>query len=233
MKDQTLATLIDQYLMGTISPQDKANLEQLMATDPSVAELFKENQLAFNAIQLEQNRRLKDKLRALDKDDLTRQGFFSSRSGKLTFVLVTLFIFYYMASAYYSVESIAGRNLERYITSDDSAKDLSETEMAWKEAEGAFLMKEYPTALLRYKSLAEIQENESSQIIRWNILMTRLALEGSTPSWKQDLETFARETSGDLGTKASRLSRFLGTVYGRFFTKSFQENFSSIKPRLI
>jgi len=233
MEDQTLAALIDQYLLGTISPQDKAYLEQLMATDPSVATIVSENQLAFKAIQLERNRRLKEKLRALDEDDLKRQGFFSSKSGMLTFVVVTLFLLYYLASAYYSIESIACRNIESYASSGLSIKDQKEMESAWKEAEEAFRRKEYQSAIHRYEPLAERYDREQANVAKWNILMARLAIEGPTTSWKHSLDSFARDTPGVLTIKAYKLSGFFESALGRFFTQQFQEKFSSIKPRLI
>lgn len=233
MKDQTLAALIDQYLMGTISPQDKSHLEQLIATDPSVAESVREHQVAFKAIQQERNRLLKEKLRALDQDDLKRQGFFSSRSGLLTLGLVTLFLLYYLISAYYSVESIAGRNLESYSSIGLPSRESIAFEVSWKEAEHAFQTRDYPSAILRYTSLAELHNKQYTDVAEWNILMARLAMEGPTPYWKHNLESFARDTQGILAIKAYKLSAFLESAYGRFFTRQFQEKFTSIKPRLI
>ena len=52
MEEQTLETLIDHYLLGTISPIDKTKLEKAMADDPTVAALVQDSQRAFKALLL-------------------------------------------------------------------------------------------------------------------------------------------------------------------------------------
>lgn len=63
MKEHNLNDWIDQYLLGTIDPEHKAQLEQLMARDAVVAERVRDSQVAFEAIRLVRNRHLREKIR--------------------------------------------------------------------------------------------------------------------------------------------------------------------------
>mgnify|MGYP003401826928 CR=1 FL=1 len=61
MGEHRLTTLIDQYLLGTISLEDRSKLEQLMLSDPSVSKLVRESEAAFKVLQHEKKTPAKGK----------------------------------------------------------------------------------------------------------------------------------------------------------------------------
>ena len=69
MGEHRLTNLIDQYLLGTISPEDRAKLEQLILSDPSVSKQVRESEATYKVLQHEKNHRQKEKLRGLDRDE--------------------------------------------------------------------------------------------------------------------------------------------------------------------
>jgi len=233
MEEHTLSALIDQYLLGTISTQDRAYLEELIVTDPTVAELVKESKMAYKAILFERNRRLREKLRDLDNEVMQRQDFFSTGIGKLSFLLGCLFVLFYLASVYFSPASIARRNFVDFSISALVAEGHQEQETARKEAKDAFMRKEYEIAIQHYVSLSEQPDTEFSFPARWNILMAQLALEGPTKQWKIALDSYTREAPGPIAAKAYKLAAFFESGYYKLLHKHFRENLSSLKPRLI
>src|SRR6187397_2898059 len=109
MEEPVLLEWIDQYLLGTISPEHKAELERMMTADPEVAELVKESKEAFKVLQSERNRLLREKLRAIDKDENLRSLFLPKWILMLLLCLVILVGGWYWAAQYYSNQAIAMR----------------------------------------------------------------------------------------------------------------------------
>jgi len=233
MGEHRLTNLIDQYLLGTINPEDRAKLEQLILSDPSVSKLVRESEAAFKVLQHEKKRRLKEKLRGLDRDDLMHQGLFSRPVGWLSIMLLAVVAGIYLLAGYYSHPSIALRNFETYPTEINYAVDTREDVAAWAKAQNAFLARDFETAIQHYISLAEHPEEKRKYAAKWNILLAQLALEGPTPNWKMSLDTFTKSAPEPLRSKAIRLSGFLDTFIYRLFQKQLRDRFSTLKPRLI
>lgn len=233
METQKLTELIDQYLVGTISPRDRKHLEQLMETDPAVATQVRDSQLAYKVIQYERNRLLKEKLRALDNKDFRYQGFFTKSLGMLAFLVLVLLSVTYLGAVYYNPAVIATRNLVNASTADKLISGNSDSVSSWTKAKNAFLMKDYESAILRYASLSQQTDSPDAVSARWNMLMGQLAMEGPTDKWKQALESFRLEAPEPLALKAAKLSALFESGFYRLIHNRFQEKLSSIKPRLI
>jgi len=225
MDEHRLATLIDQYLLGTISPDDRSQLEKLILSDPAVRTLVRESE--------EKNRRLKEKLRGLDKDELMRQGFFSKRIGLLTILLLVGIAGLYVLAGYYTHESIALRNIETNPSRDNNAAYAAEDVAAWATAKNAFLARDFDSAIQHYITLSEHSESSWANDAKWNILLAQLAIEGPTPNWKMSLDTFTKSAPEPLRSKALKLSGLLDSFIYRLFQKQLRDKFSSLKPRLI
>lgn len=233
MGEHRLTTLIDQYLLGTISPKDRTELEELILSDPSVSKLVRESEAAYRVLQHEKNRRLKEKLRGLDRDELMHQGFFSRPIGWLTILLLAVVAGVYLLAGYYSHSSIALRNFESYPTGSIYDAGAREDVEAWENAQNAFLARDFNVAIQHYITLSEHPEESKAYVAKWNILLAQLAIEGPTPNWKMSLDTFTKSAPEPLRSKAIRLSGLLDSFIYRLFQKQLQERFSSLKPRLI
>lgn len=233
MDEHTLTTLIDQYLLGTISPEDRSLLEQLILSDPSVSKLVRESEDAYKVLQHEKNRRLKEKLHGLDRDEFMHQGFFSKPIGWLTILAVAVMAGVYLLVGYYSPISIALRNVEPYPISHTNATDTPEELATWALAQNALQARDFDGAIRRYIALSEHPDDMVKHVAKWNILLAQLALEGPTTNWKLSLDTFTMSAPEPLKSKALRLSGTLDSFIYRFFQKQLHDRFSSLKPRLI
>ncbi|HSF87927.1 MAG TPA: hypothetical protein VLA46_00830 [Saprospiraceae bacterium] len=233
MNEYKLTSLIDQYLLGTISPEDRSELEQLILSDPSVSTMVRESEAAFKVLQHEKKRRLKEKLRGLDRDELMHQGFFSRPIGWLTIMLVAVFAGVYLLAGYYSHSSIAFRNVETYPVPGLNGTSSSEEAAAWANAQNVFIAGDFESAIKHYVALSESSDEGMAYVARWNILMAQLAMEGPSPTWKMSLGSFTNSAPEPLRSKAIRLSGLLDSFLYQVFQKQLRDRFSTLKPRLI
>ena len=221
--------------MGTIAPIDRLELEQQMLSDPSVSAMVRESEAAFRVLQHEKKRRLKEKLRELDKDELMQQGFFSKPIGWLTILLLVMIGGVYLLVGYYSHASIALRNFEAYTGSNTNTTDIgfSVDDAIWVKAQNAFLAKDFYAAIQHYATLSDHPDASTAFLAKWNILLAQLALEGPTANWKMSLDTFTMTTPVPLKSKALKMSETLDSFMYRIFQLQLYDRFSSLKPRLI
>src|SRR6187431_88835 len=138
MEEQVLLEWIDRYLMGTISAEHKAELERMMASDPDVAELVKDSQEAFKVLQSERNRLLREKLKAIDKDESKRSVFLPKWIFMMLLCLVMLVGGWYWAVQYYSNQSIAMRYFKMNAITEEETLLSPEMKTTWEKANDAF-----------------------------------------------------------------------------------------------
>lgn len=233
MDEQTLLELIDQYLLDTISPKDKFELEQLIASDPKVAEKVKESQEAFKVILHERNRILKEKLKEIDQETPKKMVLFPKWA--LTGVICVFAILLYVlwVSRYYNPSSIAQRYFENQPMPEagiSSRPDLAET---WKKANEAFRRKEYEKAIPLYASWIEETGEAETYVAEWNILLARLALEGSTAAWKNAFTSFLTRAPEPWKSKGNQIVKLVRSGRYSLFIHVLKSNLSALKPRLI
>ena len=233
MKEYLINDLIDQYLLGIISPEDNRELQKLIAEDPEVASLVEESKMAYKALELERRKQLKSKLRALDgqaEDPGTKS---SKWIGAVLLVLGVCLLYFYMSSIYFSPGAIAGRNYIAYKEYKTDHHVDNPQVVTWLQADDAFRNEDYQTAIQSFALLTESQDRSASMIAQWNILIAQLAIEGPGSHWQMGLDAFEKSAPEALAVKARNLRKYLNSWYYRFFSFRFQENFSTIKPRLI
>ena len=233
MEEPALFELIDQYLMGSIRPEDKLELERMMASDPEVAVLVSESRKAFNVLQAARNRQLREKLKALDKDETQRSGFLPHWSIVMICILAIIGGSWCWASYYFSNKAIAARYFKMTYQPEEEIVMSDEMKEIWKEAGNAFNDEDYSRACNLYDSILENKEYPDTFITKWNLLMSELSLHGQTAGWKQSLETFANEAPAIYGTRAQELSRLLHADWYRIIVSLTQTDISGLKPRLI
>lgn len=233
MKEHNLNDWIDQYLLGTIDPEHKAQLEQLMAKDAVVAERVRDSQVAFDAIRLVRNRHLREKMREWDLDQPHQQGLISSRAGRIGIFLVGLLVCIYLAGQYFHPLCLAQRNFIDVNSMVTEARPGADEMSTWKAAEVAFNQKDFEKAILIYSSLAESPLSDQQYTARWNLLMAHLAVEGPGAGWLAGLEAFVHHAPEPLASGGRRLSEILHNPIYRWVYASGSSGISQIKPRLI
>ena len=233
MEEQTFETLIDHYLLGTISPIDKTHLEKAMADDPAIATLVEDSKRAYKALLMERNRILKEKLKMLDKEDINSKKI-ASPKWRIFFsaagIVVLLFL---VLNIYQSPLHIASRNLIEYPGQEGGIKPGSPQMTLWDDARAAFLKKDFEKAIQHYLVLAEEVGAPGHFEARWNILMAQLAGSGPTPAWYHAMANFSDEAPYPLSNRANKMTAKFASPYFKFFFSPWKEKFSSLKPRLI
>lgn len=231
MEEQTLSNWIDQYLLGTISPEDRKQLEALMAADPTVAELVNDSKEAYKALIHARHLQLREKLRKLDKDDMKQSGFAPKWFGWFAFLILLLLLYVYMTFIYFNPSAIA----RRYFIYPDSSV-ASSTSTALQEtldkAKEAFLSRDYQTAIVLFESMAPPDAAQNAYN-RWHILLSQLALEGPTANWKAAMDLFIRNAPEPYVSKGNQITTLLDSWMYRFFYVRMRDNLSVIKPKLI
>lgn len=233
MEDPVVLEWIDQYLMGTIRPEDKTELERMMASDPEIAEMVEESRKAFNVLRAARNHQLREKLKALDKDDLHRSGFLPHWIVVVICMVVIIGGSWCLASYYFSNKSIASRYFKMTYQPEKEIVFGGEMKMIWEGAHKAFTSEDYGNASNLYHSILESNEPSVQYWARWNLLLSDLALHGQTADWHRDLETFAREAPAPFDNKAQALSRLLHSGWYKTIVILTQTDISGLKPRLI
>jgi hypothetical protein len=232
MEEHKLAELIDQYLLGTISVQDKAYLDQRVKTEPEIAELVKESKQAFRVLQAEQKRRLREKLRELDKRDTRWSAFWKKWFFIAIGLLIAIYFWWHWAAYYYNPTTIARRYFERDLQMEKEMY-LQEHAFAWEVAQKAFRHEEYETAILHYEPLKNNAGQPGRYFAEWNILLSQLAGTGATEEWKMAMEQFAQRAPYPLQNEATKLLGFLDSAFYRLLFARVQTHLPPIKPRLI
>ena len=233
MEEPELLEWIDQYLMGTISPVRKKELEELMASDPGVAELVRDSKEAFKVLQSERNRLLREKLRAIDKDENHRSVFLPKWIFMILLCLVTLVGGWYWASQYYSNQAIAMRYFNMTSTIEEVISLSPEMKTTWEQANNAFRKEEYDLAFNLYNTFIEADGHALANHARWNILLTDLVMHGQTDEWKKALATFTFEAPPPFDDKASELTSLLNSRWYKLVAHFTQVDITGLKPRLI
>lgn len=233
MEEPELLEWIDQYLMGTISPVRKKELEELMASDPGVAELVRDSKEAFKVLQSEHNRLLREKLRAIDKDENQRSVFLPKWILMMLLCLVILVGGWYWASQYYSNQAIAIRYFKMTSTIEEGVSLSPEMKTTWEQANNAFNKEEYDLAFNLYNSFIETDDHPLANHARWNILLTDLVMHGQTDQWKKGLAAFAIEAPPLFNASAKELSALLQSRWYKVVAHFTQVDITGLKPRLI
>jgi hypothetical protein len=233
MEEKRISDLIDLYLLGSLSPMDRAYLEERMAADPAVAQNVRESQNAFAVLLSERNRRIKERLQEIDRKDSSQGNRFIKRFIPFLLFLLGIVGFLFWASQFYAPASIASRYFDSYPMPYTRSNDTAELEKKWEQANQAFIQEEYGLALNLYDSWNQDAGPIMDYSARWNILLTQFALHGATAAWKRELERFAREAPPALQIPARRLNQFLDSSFYRIFLASIQDHLSAIRPRLI
>jgi hypothetical protein len=106
MEEYSINDLIDQFLLGKIRPEDNQKLQQLIASDPEVHRMVEESKLAYQALEAERRRQLKNKLITLDHLASRPENPKPKWPGILLLLSCACIFYLYMATVHYSQKKL-------------------------------------------------------------------------------------------------------------------------------
>lgn len=230
MKNADLYQLIDEYLLGTIAPEQKAQLENQIATDPAVAQLVRESRLAFDAIRVARDQQRRVMLKKLDADSSGRpdkKRFLLRLIGSTGMLMLVFWLIWHFAPAQLA---------NRYLEHDAQMTFLMapEQQTAWEQAFLFFEKKEYEKATSVFRALAENENDQLSAAASWNSMMCALALHGVIPDWEKEMKISSEFAQKPYHIKADRLFRTIDFPgYRWFYSRVLRQGASLIKPSII
>jgi hypothetical protein len=66
----------------------------------------------------------------------------------------------------------------------------------WNAGTKAFVNEDFENAMLIFMSLTESRDSSVKYYADWNLLLCRLALNGPTTRWEEDMVTFSKQAPG-------------------------------------
>lgn len=233
METQQLNQLIDQYLLDTISPEDKVRLERLAADDPEVSLYLRESQQAFKAIRLARDRQLRSKMIQWDREDQGEKTGLASKSWWIMVSILFLAMAIYFVGWQWSPARIGQRYFIPGVEMNEGTSLSGPNAGSLQEAEQAFLDQDYEKAILLYSTLQEPDVAGHAYAVTWNILMARLALEGPTAQWMLAMDTLVPQLPGPLAVKAKRMTGWFRSRSYRMIYRPQQPYLVPLHPRFI
>lgn len=228
MTEQDWTDLIDQYLLGTISPENKSILERRMAAEPGFAEEVWQSRAAYQVIQYERYRRLKSQMLKWD-----RQSVWPRRWGPLLVILTLLAGLLSWGIWYYAPERLALRYFEDFSSAESVLISKEGPYDIWTQASAAFRSGDFENAIYLYSDFADKTDVRHRDPARWNILLSQLALQGMTPQWKADFDRFMSGTQNPFRDNRIRMQAAVEHPLGRIFIRRFYLRAGGFHPKII
>ena len=230
MNQRAIQELVDSYLLGQISPENKKMLLDLVEADPVFAQQVRESEETFRLLKAARDRELRQKLLTWDTEAK------KSISGKkrllycLAFILLLISLWCWMDN-HFSREHIAYQSfnaVQRQIpaTPQDSG--------SWQKGIEAFRQRDYDKALLIFLTLAENQTSPAAYYATWNVLLCQLALYGPDENWENEMEALSRLSPDPIKANAVELLKKIHSPFYRIWYRSmFHKSLTSVKPKII
>lgn len=236
MQEKDLLDLIDQYLLGTIKPDDLRRLQYLRNTNPDVETQVSQSIEAFNVIKYLRYKQLREKLRQIDNtDQKSKTGFLRQRWVIISILMILSFLGLWLwTNKHFDQVSIAMRYFLRSSEMDIMQYETnSESVKGWAIANIAFKDKNFQEAIILFQPFINDPQPEISSVAKWNILLARLALGDQEIFWKEDMIVFQSTTSEPYKSEALKLLRTLNSPFYKIFVLRLSPQLSALKPRLM
>ncbi len=236
MEEKDLSALIDQYLLGRITPDDMQRLEYLRKTNPDVDLRVRESIGVLNVIKYLRYKQLRDKLRQIDNADEKRKaGFINQHWLVITILLILSFLgFWLWAIRHFDPASIAMRHFLRTSETDMMLYEKkAESVNDWTQGIREFRNKNFQEAIIHFEPYVEDAQNEISTSAKWNTLLARFALGDTDMSWKEELIVFQSTAPEPYKSEALKLLDTLNSPFYKIFVLHLSRQLSALKPRLM
>jgi len=104
----------------------------------------------------------------------------------------------------------------------------------WNTGTKAFLHEDFENAMLIFMSLTESSDSSLKYYSDWNVLLCRLALNGPTPGWEEDVVAFLKQAPEPIQSSAENLLKTIRSpLYTRLYRSLLKKGVSSVKPKII
>ena len=233
MDKPPLADLIDNYLLGKLTPEDKAILFQRAAADPEIDTQLKESLEAFKAIRVAQWKARKEKLKQIDEEEERGKPGFFKTIFLLSVFFLSILIGWQWASEYYSDQSLADRYAILVHASETTTEGIDVRYQALTSAEAAFQSREYEKAMQLYASWQAENGLTNDPLVQWQLLLSELAKEGYTAHLERKLLEFMMTSQSLYAGKAMELHSLLQSPLYQFFFVQSRRPIQVLKPRFI
>ena len=234
MKQRQIHDLVDSYLLGRISPENKKLLHEMMEADPAFAREIKESEEAFRILQLARQRELRQKLLTWDALSALRNG--RKKKGLLILLVMILLCFssWCWMTYYFSPVHLAKQSFNSLQNVYHPLLESPLIKAKWNAGTKAFNNEDFENAMLIFMSLTENNDSSMKYYCDWNILLCRLALDGPTPGWEEDVIAFLKRAPGPIQLSAEHLLKTIRSpLYTRLYRSLLKKGVSSVKPKII
>lgn len=234
MNEKPLNELIDDFVSGQVSPDDKAYLEALASKDPEVRSQLDATKVAYDFLERSYYRDVKKKLQAYDRAVETTGDLSSKKTMRFMFAGVILVAIFWMISWWYhQPENLArryyyplGEQMKQVYVSDT----VSQLRIL---AEKDFLNNDFVKAGISFQMIIADSAADDRMHAEWNHLLCQLAVHGHTRELRHRLDEVIDRSDEPVKGKAMQLKKQLNSrIYNLTFFQ-FSPELSSLKPRLI
>ncbi len=232
MDEQQLAELIDAYLLGTLTPTEQQQLEDLMAQDPAVATLVEESKKAFAVLEYARQHQLRTKLQGWDAAQLRRRTK-NRWWWSVLLLLLLLLLTWLLLSVWFNPGRLTQRMFEP-LPGSETTEFFSDTRMdIWNLAAHTYTEKQFEASISLFVQYIALGPPIGTEEARWNIWLAYYAIEGMTEDRKIELHTFLDSHHPRIQENATQLIHLLDSgVYKLLLFRGLPE-IQGFKPRLI
>jgi len=230
MNQRAIQELVDSYLIGHISPENKKMLLDLMEADPVFAREVRESEETFRLLKKARDRELRQKLKSWDTEAKKR----ISGKNKLLLCLAAIFLIisiWCWMDNHFSREHLADQSFTAVQKQFNAPPQDSGI---WQKGIAAFRQRDYDNALLIFMSLADDQTSSMTYYAQWNVLLCQLALSGPDEDWEIEMETLTRISPDPIKAGAAELLKKIHSPFYRIWYRGvFHKSLTSVKPKII
>ena len=229
MNQRAIQELVDSYLLGQISPENKKMLLDLVEADPVFAQQVRESEETFRLLKAARDRELRQKLLTWDTEAK------KSISGKkrllycLALLLLVISLWCWMDNQF-SREHIA---VQSFTAVQKQIEIAPQYKGIWQNGIDAFRERDYDNAMLIFMTLADDQTS-SMIYAQWNVLLCQLALYGPDEAWENRVEKLIEMAPDPVKANAVELLKKIHSPFYRIWYHSvFHKSLTSVKPKII
>lgn len=234
MNEKPISELIDDYVSGQVSPDEKAYLEELSAIDPDVRSQLRTAREAYDFLERSYYRNVKKKLQEYDRSVEIIDIFSSEKMLRLVVISVLMIAFFWMISyGYYQPANVAKRLYQPFIEQIKEASTMDTIAHLKSTADKAFEKRDYADAATTMQLIISHSGHDDRYTAEWNFLMCQIAIHGFTPEWIYRLDEMIVRSDEPIRGKAIELKKQLNSWIYRFTFLKFSPELSALKPRLI
>jgi len=233
MTEKPINELIDDYVTGQISPDEKIYLEELAAIDPEVAGQLHSAKVAYDFLERSYYRNVKKKLQEYDRSIEMKEGLSSKKMVRLAAIGIIIVAIFWMISYWYFQPAHLAKRF--YHPMEEQMRQVADDPVSQlkMKADKAFFENDFTEAGTTFQLIIIKSEDPDRMHAEWNTLLCELAINGITSGWRYKLDEIIGGSDEPEKGRAIKLKKQLNSWIYRLTFLQFAQEFSSLKPRLI